>query len=144
MKSKKSNDVLATRLRIKNFWLKNCKSGKPFTVKHFTREGFTRQYIYKVIKMVQAGESITPRRITGAPKIKLSKKNLRKLKRICQGKARPSYRFLAREFGVADQTIKRICEENGLLREEKVIKVKIGWRILFQVVWPPLPLRGAE
>lgn len=126
MNSKRSNDVLATRLRIQSFWLNNCKSRKAFTVKHFTREGFTRQYIYKVISMVQAGESLTPKKITGAPKIKLSKKDLKKLKKLCQGKVCPSYRFLGRKFGVADKTIKRICEENGLIRKRRVIKPKVS------------------
>lgn len=126
MVATKMNLVLSERNRVKEFWLRHSQLGKLHTVNHFKKEGFKRRCIYKVIQMVEAGEPMEPKKVTGRPIIKLTPSQVKSLKRVCLGKVCPSFRSLASKFGVAPATMRRICRQNGLHRVKRKIRPKVS------------------
>ena len=88
--------------------MKHEKKPKTFTVNHFFNEGLSRQFIYRIIKMVEEGKSLEVKKRPGDKKIKLTKQQMVKLKKMCHGKVCPSLRQLGKKFNVSKDTMKKI------------------------------------
>ena len=118
--------ALSTRERIRNFYLNHQSKCKLFTVNHFKSEGFDKSFIYKTIKKVEKGVSVSPTKKTGRPSKALTKNELRKLRSLCEGKIALSWVKLGKIFNMRDKTIKRTCEKYGLVRLKRKIIPKVS------------------
>lgn len=112
-------NIKFVRERIREFWLKNTNKPKTFTVKHFTDEGFSARFVYKIVKMMVNGESLDPIKKTGRPKISLTKKQINNLKKKCHGRVCPSLGTLGALLNVSKPTAGRLAEEHGLVKIKK-------------------------
>ena len=97
----------ALRSAIFHFYQIHKTKGKKYIVDHFKDQGYTKCYIYKLIKTLESTGTDQMENSKTGRKRKLSKTDAKKLKKAVNNKTGCSQRKLARKFKVSQATISR-------------------------------------
>ena len=106
---------------IGKFYLDNRHHGKPFVVKELMAKGFSRSYIYKTLKRVDNDSPMKKQPKSGRPKITLSPKSRKSMRRSTVGKVALSYRSLGEKYGKDPKTVKRVLLDMGIKKKPRVV-----------------------
>lgn len=109
----------ALRRAMKNFFVKNPGCKKTEIVSHFVKQGIARRTIYNNINRLNNGQGIIEKRRTGRPS-SLSKKKLKKLKRMAENKIGRSYRKLSSIFPVSKTQIRYNLRKMGVFYRKRM------------------------
>lgn len=80
---------------------------KSAIVAHFVSAGYARGNIYKILALLEKGESIERKAGSGRPTVLSDRRIQQKLKRKTEGKVATSFRALGREVGATGQAVKK-------------------------------------
>ena len=84
---------------IADFYGKNVSKGKMYTFQHFRKMGCKKTIIYRVMRLVDAGESVAQKEGQGRPRI-LSTAQERKVKLALNNKKDASITSMASKLNV--------------------------------------------
>jgi transposase len=97
-----------------------------FILNHFVSEGYSRSGIYKILALLDKGESIERKPGVGRHTVLTDTKVQQKLRRITEGKVAKSYRSLARSFGTTGQTVKKYLRNMGIVMRKRKSKPEVS------------------
>jgi len=123
MKTQKMDD--AARKEISMFRRFHPDLPKAATVRRFTDIGYSRSSVHRVIKLVDNGQSVSPKKKSGRPKVRLTDSERVMIRRETAGKVAKSYRRLAEKYQKSPPTIKRILTDMNIIREKRKIIPKV-------------------
>ena len=101
------NEIEVFRKVVKNFTVKNPNIKKSEIVKHFMKEGFARQTIYRTLNRLNSHQSLKNNKKSGRPSSWTTARR-QNLKRLVNNRKGVSQRRLAKKFTV---TQPNICQQ---------------------------------
>ena len=109
----------AARQLIGQHWLLHQQEGKSATVTHFMAKGFSRSFVYAIIRRAEKLSPLKTKPRSGRPVVQLSPNTKRKLRQETVGKVATSYRNLSLKYGHHHNTMRRIMTDMSITRKKR-------------------------
>ena len=103
---------------IADFYGKNVSKGKMYTFEHFQKMGCKKTAIYRVMRLVDAGESVAQKEGQGRPR-KLTSAQEKKVKLAFNNKKNASIPTMASKLNVSHITVRRSLKRQGVNYRKK-------------------------
>lgn len=131
---------------IMNFYRQNKSKGKPYTWKHFKKQGVPRATVYRALERVDTDKSFGHSKGAGRPK-KLNRQQERQVRDKIENKKGVSPKQIAGKLRVSRQTVMRAYQRQGgkyflkkrasLVKDKQLPRILAACRALSTSYYPP-------
>jgi hypothetical protein len=111
---------------IGKFYLENIHRGRKFTVNKYKNKLISESTIYRLLRTIDNNQPITRKHGSGRKRKKLHPKTIDALKRVTIGKVARSFRWMAKKFKRAPNTIKKDLNDLGIMIKKRIKKPKVN------------------